>query len=150
MKLAELLVRRADLQKKIASLRERIKLNVIFQEGSKPSEDAKALIAQASLALTDLRSAVTKINETNIGQKMPDGRSIMEWIAEREGLAQLHALLKEAIEGTNLHRSRYGRQEIIWHTAIDVPALQEQLDSTAQKIRKVNLALQEHNWKVEI
>lgn len=38
MKLAEALVLRADIQKKLASLRQRIGKNAIIQEGSEPQE----------------------------------------------------------------------------------------------------------------
>ncbi len=38
MKLAEALLLRSDLQKKLASLRERIVANAVVQEGDKPHE----------------------------------------------------------------------------------------------------------------
>ena len=43
MKLAEALLLRADMQKKLASLRERIVANAVVQEGDKPHEDPEKL-----------------------------------------------------------------------------------------------------------
>ena len=43
MKLAEALNLRADLQKRIAQLKERLANNVKVQEGDSPAEDPKAL-----------------------------------------------------------------------------------------------------------
>ena len=44
MKLAEALLLRADMQRKLESLRERIGRNTVTQEGEKPSEDPNALL----------------------------------------------------------------------------------------------------------
>ncbi len=49
MKLAEALQLRADIQKKLASLRERIKQNTVVQEGENPSEDPNELSARIEI-----------------------------------------------------------------------------------------------------
>lgn len=46
MKLAEALILRADYQKRLAQLRERIKANARVQEGESPAEEPQALIAE--------------------------------------------------------------------------------------------------------
>jgi len=48
MKLAEALLLRGDLQKKLASLRERIVRNGLVQEGNAPHEDPNALLLEAA------------------------------------------------------------------------------------------------------
>ena len=47
MKLAEALLLRGDLQRALASLRERIGRNTLVQEDERPSEDTKALLSRA-------------------------------------------------------------------------------------------------------
>ena len=47
MKLAEGLMLRSDIQKKLASLRERISRNAVVQEGNKPHEDPQKLMKEA-------------------------------------------------------------------------------------------------------
>jgi hypothetical protein len=49
MKLAEALVLRADTQKKLESLRQRIGKNAIVQEGNKPHEDPSQLTRLSQL-----------------------------------------------------------------------------------------------------
>src|SRR5436190_19015899 len=66
MKLAEALLLRADIQKKIASLRDRIVANAVVQEGEKPNEDPNALLLEATGALADLETLVGRINKANI------------------------------------------------------------------------------------
>ena len=46
MKLAEALILRADLQKRIAQLSARLKDSAKVQEGDEPTEDLKALFAE--------------------------------------------------------------------------------------------------------
>ncbi len=46
MKLAEALLLRGDIQKKLASLRERIGRNCLVQEGNAPHENPSALFTQ--------------------------------------------------------------------------------------------------------
>jgi hypothetical protein len=47
MKLAEALLLRADVQKKLASLRERVAKNAVAQEGDKPHEDPDKLLKES-------------------------------------------------------------------------------------------------------
>jgi hypothetical protein len=54
MKLAEALSIRADLQKRIAQIRERLKVNSKVQEGDKPTEDTKELYQELESNLVKL------------------------------------------------------------------------------------------------
>lgn len=53
MKLAEALLLRADLQKKLASLKARIGQFTRVQEGDAPAEDPNALISEALIVTRD-------------------------------------------------------------------------------------------------
>ena len=100
MKLAEALLLRGDMQKKVASLRERIVRNALYQEGSKPPEDPNALLVDASVVIDELEKLVTRINTVNLVSKLPDGGSLTEAIAHRDSLAQRHSLIQAAIGAT--------------------------------------------------
>jgi len=150
MKLAEALLLRADTQKKIASLRERIVANAVVQKGDKPHEDPEKLMKEAFGAISDLESLIAKINETNLRSKLPDGRSLTRAIANRDTLASQHALISTAIAGARKEPERYGVREIKWVSTLGVAKLQKQADDLAKKIRALNGAIQQTNWKVEI
>ena len=92
MKLAEALLLRSDLQKKIASLRDRIVANAVVQEGDSPHEKPADLMKQAVGALGDLEALVTKINRANLKTKTTRGKTLTEAIAHRDMLAAQHAL----------------------------------------------------------
>ena len=54
MKLAEALQERADLNRKIQQLRNRLSLNVLTQEGERPSEDPNELLKELDSSLKRL------------------------------------------------------------------------------------------------
>ena len=74
MKLAEALLLRADLKKKLLSLRERIGRNAMVQEGEAPKEKVEDLLAEATSALQEQQALVRRINAANESAKLPDGR----------------------------------------------------------------------------
>lgn len=150
MKLAEALLLRADVKKKLLSLRERITRNAVVQEGEKPHEDPTALMKEAVGALDEMERIVLLINTANITHKLADGRSLAQLIARRDKLAQQHSLLQAAIQGTKQEPDRYSVREIKWMATIEVSKLQKQSDDLARQLRELNGQIQEANWKVEV
>jgi hypothetical protein len=150
MKLAEALLLRADLQKKLASLRERIGQNAVVQEGEQPHEDPNRLLKEAVEILAQFERLVFAINRANLTNKLPDGRTLTEAIARRDALAQQHALLQAAIAGTRRDPVRYSAREIKWVATMDVVQLQQQSEDVAKKLRELNARIQEANWQVEL
>ena len=150
MKLAEALVLRADMQKKFASLRERIGKNAIIQEGSKPHEEPTQLMKEAFGVLGELRNLVGKINTANATNKLPDGRTLTDAIAQRDELTQQHSLIQHTISSSSKEPDRYSMAEIKWVACVDVKKLQKQSDDLSKKIRELNLMIQETNWKTDL
>ena len=150
MKLAEALVVRGDLQKKFASLRERVSQYATVQQGDKPHQDPEKLLLEAVGVLDELESLVFRINQANLKHKLKDGRTLTEALAVRDMLIQRHALLTAAIAGSTRKPDRYGMSEIKWVAVMDVSKLQKQADDLSKKIREINLQIQETNWRVSI
>lgn len=150
MKLAEALLLRGDLQKKVASMRERIVRNGLVQEGSSPHEDPNALLLEAAGVIEELEKLVTSINTANLRSTLPDGRTLTAAVAARDSLIQRHALLQAAIGATQKEPDRYSVREIKWVAAVDVAKLQRQSEDLARQIRELNGIIQETNWKIEL
>ncbi|HEY4371116.1 MAG TPA: DIP1984 family protein [Burkholderiales bacterium] len=150
MKIAEALIVRSDMQKKLAALKQRVGNNVIVQEGDAPHEDPGALIAQSFAVQDALESLVVRINEANQSHLLADGRKLSQAVAQRETLMARHALISHAVASTNKEPDRYSMKEIKWVAVIKVAALQKQADDLAQAIREINIAIQETNWKAEL
>jgi hypothetical protein len=147
MKLAEALILRADLQKKLASLQERVTQYATVQQGERPAEKPDDLMKQASGVIRQLEDLVFRINRANLEAKLPDGRSLTETLARRDALIQQHPLITAAIASTRKQPDRYGLKEIKWVAVVSVPKLQKQADDLAKQLRDLNVAIQQANWK---
>lgn len=150
MKIAEALLLRADMQKKLASLRERVAKNAVVQQGDEPHEDSAKLLDEAFAVLKELESLVFKINEANLTNALADGRSLTQAISRRDTLAAQHSLLQHAIESTQREPDRYSMTEIKWVSTLKVAGLQQQSEDLAKKIRELNAEIQQANWNAEL
>jgi hypothetical protein len=150
MKLAESLLVRAEMKKKLASLRERVASNAVVQQGETPHEDPMELMKVANGVLVELEELVLQIDAANMATKLPDGRSLAKLIAQRDKLAQQHSLIQVAITGTKKEPDRYSMKEIKWVTTLSVAGLQKQSDDLSRQLRELNAQIQEANWRVEI
>lgn len=150
MKLAEALLLRGDMQKKLASLRERIQRNALVQDGDKPHEDPNALLREAAGVIEELEKLVLRINMSNLKHSLPDRRTLTAAVAHRDSLVHRHSLLQAAIAATQQEPDRYSTREIKWVAVVEVAKLQRQSDDVAKTIRELNAAIQETNWRVEL
>ena len=150
MKLAEALLLRSDLKKKLASLRERIANNAVVQQGEKPHEDPNKLLKEANGVLDELEKLTLSVNAANQIAKLDDGRSLASLLARRDQLAQQHALLQVAAQATKKEPDRYSLSEIKWVSTVDVAKLQKQSDDLAGRLREFNARIQQANWQVDI
>lgn len=86
LKLAEALVERKSLKDEIQDLWQGLGRVAKVQEGDEPVEQPLALLQAIESKLGKLEQLITQINRTNMAARLPDGRTLMEAIAEREML----------------------------------------------------------------
>lgn len=87
---------RADLQEKVAQLKERIKESAKVQEGDKPCDNVEELYKELDEALVQLEDLIYRINITNV-QIVRDGDSLTRLIANRDVLSMRVKALKEVV-----------------------------------------------------
>ena len=87
---------RADLQKKVAQLKERIKESAKVQEGDEPCDNVEELYKELDDVLVQLEDLVYRINITNV-QIVQDGDSLTRLIANRDVLSIRVKALKEVV-----------------------------------------------------
>ena len=150
MKLAEALLLRADMQKKLASLQTRAQKYTVVQEGERPAEDPREILKQVDAIAGDLHRLVFAINRANLAHNIGSGESLTEALAKRDSLVLRHSILQGVIDSCVKPVERYGVKEIRWVATVDVPALQRQADDLAKQIRELNAAIQEAGWRVEL
>ena len=150
MKLAEALLIRSDMQKKLAQIKGRIRNNVKVQDGDTPSEDPNTLMIDASQIITELSVLIERIHRTNAIAKTDTGQSMLTLLVERDTLEMHHKLLIETIEATASETDRYSHREIKWNIMVSVAGLQKQADDIAMKLRKINIVIQANNWQIDL
>lgn len=150
MKLAEALLIRSDMQKKLAQIKGRIRSNVKVQEGDTPSEEPNALMIEASQIITELSILIERIHRTNAIATTDKGQSMLTLLVERDTLEMRHKLLTEAIEATGSEVDRYSPREIKWRVMVSVADLQKQANDIAMKLRKINIVIQANNWQIDL
>ncbi len=149
MKIAEALIERSDLKKKIEQLRERISENVLVQAGETPGEDPNEMRKELELAVMRLEYLIRRINITNV-QTMANGRSLTEIIAEKDALNLSVSVYKTAIRRAGQIGYRVRGSEIKLTQAISVAEWQKQVDVMSKKIRELDTLLQKTNWTVDL
>jgi hypothetical protein len=150
MKLAEALLLRADVQKKLASLQARAQKYALVQEGEQPGEDPQAILREIETTANELHRLVFAINRANLRHTIRSGETLTEALARRDSLALRHRILQSVLDACAKPPDRYGVKEIRWVTTVDVAALQEQVGALAKQLRELNAAIQEAGWQVEL
>jgi hypothetical protein len=72
MKVAEALALRADLQKRLEQLKQRLVKNARIQEGDKAEEDPVELQSELERSARDLTVLIQRINRTNAASRFGD------------------------------------------------------------------------------
>ena len=93
MKLAQALIERADLQRKLAQLGARLQQNAQYQEGEAPAEDPQDLLTDYRRSAAALTRLIVAINRANHNVTLADGTTMLAALAERDRLKAEHAML---------------------------------------------------------
>ncbi|WP_261395115.1 DIP1984 family protein [Membranihabitans marinus] len=146
MKLAEGLLLRADLMKKIEHLQHRIRPVLIVSDDKKPQEDPDKILAQLRKTIQDLESLVIRINKTNNETSIDGEGTLMEALAKRDALKMLSERLRNIRYAAQVDNSGDANLK----TTIDIKKLQSEIDQTGRAFREIDSKIQEKNWLTEL
>ena len=149
MKLAEALQERADLNRKIAQLRNRLEMNATVQEGEKTAEDPAELMKELDGCIEHLEELIVRINLTNCETKA-GGKSLTELIARRDCLTLKIGAYRSLLDQASSITQRMSMNEIKILRAVDVKAIQKQIDELSKELRQIDSAIQQANWQTEL
>ena len=149
MKLAEALILRSDLQKRIEQLRVRLNNNAKVQENDRPSENPEELLNELDNNINQLKILIKQINRTNC-VTVSSGQTLADLIAERDTLTLKSNILRGFLNIAGQKVNLYSTTEIKIMSTVDVPALQKELDQLSKKIRETDTELQQANWLTEL
>ena len=150
MKLAEALIKRGNLQKRIDALKEKLIRYAKVQEGEKPPEQPEEIYKELKGCLDELTVFVQRINKTNSEVMFDEKRSIADVLAYRDVLLLKYKILNKVIESATSLIDRYSKKEIKILSTIDVKVYQKDTDNVAKEYRELDLKIQEKNWHIDL
>lgn len=153
MKLAEALILRADAQKRIQQLRERLARSARIQEGDTAPEQPDDLLKEATRVIADWQALVKQINRTNAQTAFDETRTLTDALADRDALSTEHSILTNLLAqaaGQNVPQYAYMQSNIKYFRTVDVGAVQKRADDLAQRFRELDSRIQAMNWSVDL
>ncbi|GJH42797.1 DIP1984 family protein [Pasteurella canis] len=150
MKLAEALMQRADAQRRLAQLNQRLQQNAKYQEGEKPAENPIELLMEYRQVADSLEKLVVQINQTNNLISLSNGMKMVEALAKRDRLKDEHSALIKLAESALPEQDRYSRSEIKMLSAVDIKAIRQQADQVAKAHRELDVFIQQANWQYDL
>lgn len=149
MKLAEALQERADLNRRIAQLKTRLDNNALVQEGERPAEDPAELLAELDGCVNRLEQVIAQINKTNCAT-LVEGETLTQLLARKDAIILRLDAYRGLANAASLTARRATRSEIKIFSAIDVKAIQKQVDDMAKDLRLLDNKLQQANWTTDL
>lgn len=150
MKLAEALIIRADYQKRLEQLKNRVKICVKVQEGDNPPEDPVTLLTEHNMVAKNLVDVIKRINKTNSSTLMNESMTIADTLAERDRILIERDILETLIQAATIKQDRYSKSEIKYLITVDIGEIQKQMDLLSKEYRELDTKIQETNWKIEL
>ena len=155
MKLAEALLLRADRNRSLEQLKQRIQVSARYQEGEIPPKRHATWLSVASAVLDELEGLIRNINRTNSVTAMADGRTVTDALAERDVLRLRYSMLKVSADAASGGQQQVGfiratRSELKYLRALDVKDLRQQASDIARRARELDAQIQQVNWTTEL
>ena len=150
MKLAEALILRADRQKRLEQLKQRVVGSAKVQEGDEPPENPQELIAEVERVADELLDLIQRINQTNTLTEVVPGKSLSDTLAERDVLMVRRTIYADLAKAASVVQARTSRSEVKFKSTVSVPDVQKRVDDFSRAYRETDSVIQEMNWKTDL
>lgn len=149
MKLAELLIERSEITRRIMQLSSRINHFAILQEGDVPPVHPESMLETVEELHTQLEQIIININHTNNNSEFEAGTTMSEAIVQRDTLKNRQGIYSSLIRAIQPD-SRHSRNEIRYVTTVDLVKVISKADELAKAIRIIDSKIQKKNWEIEV
>lgn len=150
MKLAESLILRADCQKRLEQLKQRLAGSAKVQEGDEPPENPQDLVAEVERVADQLLGLIQNINKTNSATEYEPGKTLSDALAKRDVLMTRRTIYADLAKAASIVQARTSRSEIKFKSTVNVPELRERVDALSKSYRETDARVQELNWRTEL
>jgi len=150
MKLAEALIIRSDLQRRISELETRLSRSATVQEGEQPPENPEELLQELEKNTKELTEIIQKIYNTNATTVIDGVGTITDALAKREVLMLKRNIIYSFLKEASVKQNRYSGSEIKILSTVEISKVQKYIDDIAAQYRLLDTKIQEKNWLVDI
>ncbi|RIW38509.1 hypothetical protein D3H55_02950 [Bacillus salacetis] len=150
MKLAEALLERADLQKRLAQMSGRLERSAVIQEGEEPPEDPQSLLKEMKRSFKKLEELVGRIQKANALTELQPYGMLSDALVKRDMLMQKRQMLQALADQASLVEGRYSMSEIRRVPTVSVRKLQKEIDDLSKEYRILDTMIQQANWLTEL
>ena len=150
MKLAEALVLRADGQKRIEQLQQRLIQNAKVQADDQPAENPEILQQELEQLAQELVLLIQRINRTNSRTELEAGMSIADALAARDVTKLKSDIYRNLAQAAIVKQDRQTKSEIKFQSTIQVAEVQRKADQLAKEYRQLDTRVQQANWQTEL
>jgi hypothetical protein len=150
MKLAEALISRADIQRRIGLMRGRLAAVAKVQEGEVPAEDPADLISELRRLTDEMENLIKRINKTNSATQFNTDNTLTDALATRDMLQLKQTIYRQASEAGRIEQNRYSRSEVRFVSTINIGDMQKVADGLAREHRELDAQVQGLNWNTEL
>ena len=150
MKLAEALVLRADGQKRIEQLQQRLIQNAKVQAGDQPAENPEILQQELEQLAQELVLLIQRINRTNSRTELEAGMSIADALAARDVTKLKSDIYRNLAQAAIVKQDRQTKSEIKFQSTIQVAEVQRKAHQLAKEHRQLDTRVQQANWQTEL
>ena len=149
MKVAEALALRADLQRRLEQLKQRLVKNSRVQEGDEPAELPDQLQTEFERCATELYSLIRRINRTNAASQLGKG-TLADALAERDVLKIRLNVYRELAAAASTSQTRTTRSEVKFVSTVNIATIQRKADALSKELRELDSRIQEADWKTNL
>lgn len=150
MKLAEALILRADYQKRIEQLKNRLVNCAKVQEGEEPPEKPQILLDEIDNIMKELTRLIQRINKTNCSVHFDNIRTLADVLVERDQIWEKRLILSTLSDTASIRHDRFSRSEVRFLSTIDIAETQKQIDKLSKEFRELDTKIQGMNWTIDI
>lgn len=150
MKLAEALIARADHQRRLEQLKQRLMQNARVQEGDEAAENPAQLLQEIERVAAQLEELIQRINRTNAATSFDGEMTMTDALAARDILRLRHELYRSLAQAAAAKQDRFSRFEVKFESTVDVGEIQQQADDLARAHRDLDTRVQALNWQTEL
>ena len=150
MKLAELLIERSEIQKRITIYSTRLSKYATVQEGDTPPFRPQTLLEKLDTLFLQHEAIICKINTINMNTEFEPGMTLAMAVTKRDVLKNKRSVYSGLFSASAIQEDRYSRKEIKFVSTMDVDRIMDTTDDLSKEIRLLDARIQAKNWEVDV